>query len=175
MRLSIVEGSFFETIPKEKLIAETMKAIAREHLRNNFTPELEAIFEKINDQSIIARSRSDIATKINGMSKKASVSPRFRIMSEVATDGNPHLYPEIQERTCNLIMQVSPTRDRGDLYRQNMNKLISCVITELSALSTSQFAYDESSSKISNEAMFLEVKEIAHKRNGLHLVFQYHF
>jgi len=175
MRISIVEGSFFETIPKEKLIAETMKAIAREHLGNNFTPELEAIFEKINDQSIIARSRSDIATKINGMSKKASVSPRFRIMSEVATDGNPHLYPEIPEKTFNLILQVNPSRDKDKIYIEVREKIISSVVSELNSLMAPKFIYNKENNKISNGEIILEIKEIAHKRNGLHLVFQYHF
>lgn len=175
VKLSIIEGSFFETIPKEKLIAETMKEIAKEHLGSAYSSDLGKIFEKINDQAKIARSHSDIKTIINGNEKMASVSPRFRIMTEVTSDGNPHLYPEILERTFNLILQVSPTRQKDNSYQKMRKRLISSLLEQLNNNIKNKFKYDRKTNKISNKSITVWIKEIEHKRNGLHLVFQFKF
>ena len=62
--------------------------------------EIETSLSYITDQTIIAASQTI---------EKASVRPRLRIMAEVHTEGNPHSshYPEILERTVNLIIQAS--------------------------------------------------------------------
>lgn len=175
VKISVVEGSFFETLPKEKLIAETMKAIAREHLGKEFTFELEQVFERINDQNLIARSRSDIVGLVDGNEKKASVSPRFRIMSEVTNDGNPHQYREILDKTLNLILRVTPSRTRDEKYCEEKDRIVSAVKGYLEKVFRDNFYYDSEKEKITNDNIVLKLKEIEHRRNGIHLVFQFKY
>ena len=177
VRVSVVEGSFFETLPKEYLIGETIKAIARDHFGGELTPELEQMFERINDQSLIAKSRSDLKSTIKGIEKKASISPRFRIMSEVTSDGNPHYYQEVQVKTFNLILQVSPTRERDNKYREKREELISMMNDSLSQSTSTKITYRQENERevLESKHLNVDIKEIAHNRNGLHLVFQYKF
>lgn len=174
VRISLVEGSFFETLPRDKLIAETMKAIAKDHYGLDFTPEMGKTFERINEQYLIARSRNDITTIVDGIEKRASVSPRFRIMSEVTTDGNPHLYPEVPEKTFNLIVQISPTRNRDQDYKVKRKWLIDSIKNCLQEVLGHEIELDPISQTLIVNKFFIEIKEIVHNRNGLHLVFQFH-
>ena len=83
--------------------------------------DIEKSLSYITDQTIIAASQTI---------EKASVRPRLRIMAEVHTEGNPHSshYPEISERTVNLIIQASS-------YDQEVNELISKNISDIERLS----------------------------------------
>jgi len=108
VKVSIVDGSFFETIPKEHLIYQMLMNILRGHLEKkkieispNTIKNVEEAFSHITDQTIIAQSQTI---------EKASVKPRLRIMAEVHSEGNPHSkhYPEITEGSFNLILQSSP-------------------------------------------------------------------
>jgi hypothetical protein len=108
VKVSLVDGSFFETVPKEHLFYQMLMNVFREHLekkKKTISPEalqkVAEAFSYINDQTIIAKSQ-DI--------QKASVRPRLRIMAEVHPEGNPHgaSYPEITEGSFNLILQSSP-------------------------------------------------------------------
>lgn len=145
VKISIVDGSFFETVPKEHLIYQMFLNILRDHLKKkdiNIPSELMNEVEKslsyITDQTIIAASQTI---------EKASVRPRLRIMAEVHPEGNPHssFYPKILERTVNLIIQSS-------LYNGEIIETIS--------------------NKIPDD---ISVFTIQHKRNGEHLVFQIKF
>jgi hypothetical protein len=106
-KLSIVDGSFFETVPKEHLFYQMFLNVLRMHVDKRgvqIPPEtmkrVEEALKLINDQTIIASSQT-IA--------KASVKPRLRIMAEVDPHGNPHgeFYPEITPGSFNLILQAS--------------------------------------------------------------------
>jgi hypothetical protein len=108
VKVSLVDGSFFETIPKEHLFYQMLMNTLRAHLekkRIEIAPEalkkIEEAFSYINDQSIIAKSQTI---------EKASVKPRLRIMAEVHPEGNPHSnhYPEITNCSFNLILQSTP-------------------------------------------------------------------
>jgi len=107
VKVSIVDGSFFETIPKEHLFYQMLMNVLCEHMEKKkveFPQEtlknVEKAFSYITDQTIIAKSQ---------MIEKASVRPRLRIMAEVHPEGNPHskFYPEITEGSFNLILQSS--------------------------------------------------------------------
>ena len=107
VKLSIIDGSFFETIPKEHLIYQMFLNILRGHLERkdvqiplDLLKEIEKALSHITDQTIIASSQT-IA--------QASIRPRLRIMSEVHAEGNPHshFYPEIIEQSFNLILHES--------------------------------------------------------------------
>ena len=121
VRISIVDGSFFETVPKEHLIYQMFLNIFRNHLEKKNLKlsqeqlnDIEKSLSYITDQTIIAASQTI---------EKASVRPRLRIMAEVHTEGNPHssLYPEIPERSINLIIQASP---HEEVITESISKII---------------------------------------------------
>jgi hypothetical protein len=106
VKVSIVDGSFFETVPKEHLFYQMFMNVLRTHLEKKkikIHPETlqkaKEALSHLTDQTIIASSQ---------IIEKASVKPRLRIMAEVHPDGNPHNYPEIIEGSFNLILQSSP-------------------------------------------------------------------
>ena len=107
VKVSIVDGSFFETVSKEHLFYQMFLNVLRKHMEKKkleFPKEtlekVEKALSYITDQTIIASSQI-----IEG----ASVRPRLRIMAEVHPEGNPHstFYPEITEGSFNLILQAS--------------------------------------------------------------------
>jgi hypothetical protein len=108
VKVSIVDGSFFETVPKEHLLYQMFLNVLRAHLRKKkikFSQEtlekVEEALSHVTDQTIIASSQ---------IIERASVRPRLRIMAEVHSEGNPHstFYPTITEGSFNLILQSSP-------------------------------------------------------------------
>lgn len=107
VKVSLVDGSFFETVPKEHLYYQMLMNVLRQHLEKKkieMPPEIlknaAEAFSHITDQTIIAQSQTI---------EKASVKPRLRIMAEVHPEGDPHSanYPEITEGSFNLILQAS--------------------------------------------------------------------
>jgi len=105
VKVSIIDGAFFETVPKEHLFYQMLLNVYQRHLEKKnikITKEtLEQVKEAlahINDQTIIASSQ---------IIEKASIRPRLRIMAEVHPEGNPHstYYPEIIDDSFNLILQ----------------------------------------------------------------------
>ena len=108
VKVSIVDGSFFETVPKEHLFYQMFLNVLHAHLRKKKIKISQETLEKvedalshITDQTIIAGSQ---------IIERASVRPRLRIMAEVHPEGNPHsrFYPEITEGSFNLILQSLP-------------------------------------------------------------------
>lgn len=104
IRISIIDGSFFETVPKDHLIHQVFLQILSNHINSGqleISPEklsqVQEVLSNITDQTIIATSRI-----VNG----ASIRPRLRIMAEVHREGNPHSshYPQISEGTFNFIL-----------------------------------------------------------------------
>jgi hypothetical protein len=96
VRISLIEGSFFETVPKRELLQRVWEQIldesgVPEEQKRQLLPFLSQL-----EQTVIARSRH-----IEG----ASVKPRFRIMAEVESDANLHAYSEISRRTVNLVIK----------------------------------------------------------------------
>jgi hypothetical protein len=108
VKLSVVEGSFFETVPKEHIFHQLFLQILRNHIAKKqleipeeVLKQVESTLACITDQTIIAASRI-----IEG----ASIRPRLRVMAEVHSEGNPHSshYPEIVENSFNLILKDTP-------------------------------------------------------------------
>jgi len=111
VKISLVDGSFFETVPKDHIIYQMFLNILRSHLEKkniSIPPELLSEIEKylsyITDQTIIASSQTI---------KRASIRPRLRIMAEVHTEGNPHssFYPKIKEKSVNLVFKAFQGQD----------------------------------------------------------------
>jgi len=124
VKISIVDGSFFETVPKEHLIYQMFLNILRGHLKQknvkiseDLLKRIEESLSCITDQTIIAASQTI---------ESASVRPRLRIMAEVHTEGNPHssVYPKISERSLNLILQATG-------FDEEIKKMISREIPEV--------------------------------------------
>jgi len=115
VKVSLVDGSFFETIPKDHLIYQMFLNILQEHLdkkdikvSDEKLREFQELLSHITDQTIIASSQNI---------EKASVKPRLRIMAEVHSEGNPHSssYPKISEGSFNLITQKALfTKELGE-------------------------------------------------------------
>ena len=109
VKVSIIDGSFFETVPKEHLIYQMFLNVLHAHLKkkdikltSETLKQIEDALSHVTDQTIIASSQ---------VIEKASVRPRLRIMAEVHSEGNPHssFYPEISEGSFNLILQATPS------------------------------------------------------------------
>jgi hypothetical protein len=137
IKLSIVDGSFFETVSKEQLFQEMFMNILNKegNMPEKLIKELREYIP--SDQTIVAASQDII---------KASIKPRLRVMAEVHTEGNPHSssYPEIKEKSFNLILQESGYSD------------------QIKA---------EIESRIHGTSIDMFI--IKHKRNGNHIVFRY--
>jgi len=124
VKISVVDGSFFETVPKEHLIYQMFLNILRNHLEKKeikIPPEtltqLEKALSHVTDQTIIASSQ---------IIEKASVRPRLRIMAELHSEGNPHssFYPEVSERSLNFIVGAPA-------YKKELAVVISQKIPEI--------------------------------------------
>ena len=105
VKISLVDGSFFETVPKDHLIYQMFLNILQAHLNKKDIKiptetlgQFQELLSHITDQTIIASSQNI---------EKASVRPRLRIMAEVHSEGNPQSssYPEISEGSFNLLIQ----------------------------------------------------------------------
>ncbi len=104
-KISLVDGSFFETIPTDNLIAQTFLTILKDHhekkskkLTDKEYRYIEEILSYLDDHTLISSSKSI---------ENASVKPRLRLMAEVHPEGNPHSshYPQILDRTINFIIR----------------------------------------------------------------------
>ncbi|MEM2145515.1 MAG: hypothetical protein QW279_09145 [Candidatus Jordarchaeaceae archaeon] len=111
-KISIVDGSFFETIPKDHLLYQVFYQILHNHIKkkelkidSETLKQVEKVLSEITDQTIIASSRD-----VEG----ASIRPRLRIMAEVHSEGNPHSsnYPQISEKSLNLILKSTPQTEK---------------------------------------------------------------
>ena len=103
-KTSLIDGSFFETVPKNFLISQMFLNILEQHrvkkkldISAAKFSEIKKLLAQVTDQTIIAGSQSI---------DKASIKPRLRIMAEVNPEGNPHSqhYPQIESRTINFIL-----------------------------------------------------------------------
>ena len=108
-KVCLVHGSFFETIPVEELIKGSFDQVIADGLEEGDGQNDEGVRELINSiaprQSHFSKSRHV---------KDASVTLRFRVMTEAASESNilnSQLYPEISDNTLSL---VTPTHSSDD-------------------------------------------------------------
>jgi len=128
VKISLVDGSFFETIPKDYLIYQMFLKILQNHINKRDVKvsterltEFQELLSHITDQTIIASSQTI---------EKASVRPRLRIMAEVHSEGNPHssFYPEIRDGSFNLIIQET-------LFTKELEEKLHLEVSEAEKLS----------------------------------------
>lgn len=152
-RLSLVQGTFFETLPTPQLLGELWGQLL---VQADVPPELrQAVIEYLAHLE-----RADVAQ--TRQISRASVKPRLRIMSEIHTEGNPHTYFEVVPRSVNLILK--PPDDSSS--------------SELCDWLVEQFSLEgvhvrhENDSQLSIASLTALVKSVQHRRNGLHCVVQ---
>ena len=157
-RLSVVQGTFFETIPNQELL----KSLWKDLLKQAGVPA-EQHMEILDYLAKLERNEVAKSRRI----KRAAIKPRLRIMSEVVTDANPHKYREIGERTVNLILKAPSEGGRESLERW----ILHCFSTDnLPAKPVSDDVFvvsDDSGCQVNCRIAWVE-----HKLNGLHLVVQ---
>lgn len=145
-KITLVHGSFFETIDVKDLIAKSFNQVLQESIDRTQTvldEKTKEILETIfSEQSSFSRVRNV---------ENASVKLRFRIMTEVKAEGNilnPRKYPEILDNTLNLVFP-SPAEETDNL---NFDKM--------------RIVFGE------NIADLFHIFHIKHHFNGNFLVFQ---
>ncbi|MCS7300200.1 MAG: hypothetical protein NZ556_01405, partial [Fimbriimonadales bacterium] len=159
-RLSLVQGTFFETLPTPQLLAELWGQL---FAQANVPEELQKqVIEYLSqlDRADIAQTRQV---------ERASVKPRLRIMSEIHREGNPHTYPEVPPRSVNLILKLPEEIATFPNADERMR------LAEQWALG--QFRLDGvlisgTLLVVGTASLQMQLKEIQHRRNGLHLVVQ---
>ena len=157
VKISLAEGSFFETLPKEELLAQVWDQVLD---ASGVTPaERPHIVESLAslEQTEIARSR-----EIKG----ASIKPRLRLMAEVHQDAKLHSYAEIKPRTVNLVVKRERGLDESWLQKEFAKEGIQ---TELAVDGGAKFLLLSDGKGKTKLRYFV----ILHKRNGEHIVLQY--
>jgi hypothetical protein len=158
VRISLIEGSFFETLPKEELLAQVWEQILD---AGGVTPaDRPHIVELLAglEQTEIARSREI---------KHASIKPRLRLMAEVHPDALLHSYAEIKPRTVNVVIKRERGFDETWLQKEFTKEGIH---TEVVVDDGAKFLLlSDGKSRLR-----LRYFVILHKRNGEHIVLQYH-
>lgn len=155
-RLSLVQGTFFETLPTADLLSEVWGQLLTQA---NIPAEL----QRQVIEYLAQLERTDIAQ--TRQIPNASIKPRLRIMSEIQADGNPHTYEEIPPRSINLI--VKPPDEVVESHQAALEWLRAQLQREgVPAAATPQGV------NIGASSIPAEVKMIHHRRNGKHLVIQ---
>jgi hypothetical protein len=109
IKVVLIHGSFFETIKSTNLISQSFEQVLNERLQKK---ELK-IAKDVKNLLVDVFSEQEDFSKVRNVDK-ASVKLRFRIMTEVNSDGNilnTKKYPDIIDNTINLII---PCRNEND-------------------------------------------------------------
>lgn len=122
-KICLVHGSFFETISVEELIKGSFDQVIADGLDDVDVPvdnDVREVIDRIAPlQSHFSKSRHV---------KDASVTLRFRVMTEAATESNilnSQQYPQIKDNTINLVIPNHPADD----FAQRMNHLRQALAT----------------------------------------------
>jgi hypothetical protein len=157
-RLSVVQGTFFETIPNQELL----KSLWKDLLKQAGVPAE----QHMGILDYLARLERNEVAKSRRI-KRAAIKPRLRIMSEVVADANPHRYQEIGERTVNLILKAL-SEDSSESFVQWILHCFSADNLLAKPVSDDVFVVsDDSGCQVNCRIAWVE-----HKLNGLHLVVQ---
>lgn len=165
VRVSLVEGTFFETLPTSDLLRE----VWRQLLLESGLP-MEKTEEVVANLGSLGREEIAISRHISG----ASIKPRLRIMSEVEKEGNPHTYGEIPARTVNLVVKpavVEESSPETDWLSQSVAWFQGQVRKE--GVVVHHADHHSIVLAFGGEVIPFSIRCIHHLRNGRHLVVQY--
>lgn len=157
VKLSLVEGSFFETRPKEDVLEEVWEQVlVAAGISSDNRSQIVELLASL-EQAEIARSR-----EIKG----ASIKPRLRLMAEVHKEAKIHSYPEIHPRTVNLVIKRESGYDETWLQKEFAKE----------GYETQVWREDEQTFILLGDGRNktrLRYTVITHKRNGEHIVLQH--
>jgi flagellar hook-basal body complex protein FliE len=111
-KICLVHGSFFETISAEELISKSFAQVLNDRLEST-----ENISQEVKDTLETMFSQQEDFSKVRHV-KDASVSLRFRVMTEVNPEGNildPKLYSKIKDDTLNLVVPFHSEEERSEV------------------------------------------------------------
>lgn len=115
-KVCLVYGSFFETIGIENLISQSFYQVLEERLKESG----KEISDELKQVLISIFSQQQNFSKVRNV-EKSSVKLRFRIMTEVKTEGNilnTSKYPEIKDDTLNFILPCHNDEQERDTRRK---------------------------------------------------------
>jgi len=113
VKVCLVSGAFFETISVENLISNSFQQVLEDNLKCSnvkINQGMKDLFQKLfSEQENFSKVRTV---------EKASVKLRFRIMTEVMTEGNllnPKRYSEILDDSLNLLLPIYSNEEEKDV------------------------------------------------------------
>jgi hypothetical protein len=110
-KVCLVHGSFFETIKAEELIQKAFSQVIEERFAE-LDPEIAQELEPVLKWLLPLFSKRESFSKVRQV-ESASVSLRFRIMTEVNVEANllsSEKYPLIRDNTLNLVVPSHTTQ-----------------------------------------------------------------
>lgn len=113
-KVCLVYGSFFETISVGNLISDSFSQVLDERLREGG----QEISEGLRQTLISLFSQQQNFSRVRSVDK-ASVKLRFRIMTEVKSEGNilnTNKYPEIRDDTLNFVLPFHDEKEEKDIH-----------------------------------------------------------
>ena len=150
VKVCLVHGKFFETVPVSTLISESFGQALEERLTELGTSLSASMKEKLlnlfSEQETFSRTRSV---------ENASVRLRFRVMTEVKAGGNilnQNQYPQINDNTLNFAVPCHS----GVEQDRHIDKMT--------------VAFEQMN--VSNLLSQIEIFTLQHHFNGLFLIFQ---
>ncbi|BBM89108.1 hypothetical protein COTS27_00801 [Spirochaetota bacterium] len=145
-KVCLVHGSFFETLPIDKLIQNSLEQSLNERLH-----ELDKkLPTKWKNKFLSLFTKQENFSRVRNI-EKASVKLRFRIMTEIKAEGNilnSKTYPEILDNTLNFILPLHQSIEESNIFKK-MN-----------------FVFTQ------NQLNQFKIFKIKHLLNGYFLVFQ---
>lgn len=102
IKVTLIHGSFFETINSSELISQSFSQVLEERLQHLGID----VEQKLKDLLVSIFSEQESFSKVRNVDK-ATVKLRFRVMTEVKAEGNilnSKKYPEILDDTLNFII-----------------------------------------------------------------------
>ncbi len=168
IRLSVVQGTFFETLPTSELLTELWRQVLGESQVAEIVSE-DVLDEILRALGSLKREEVAITRHIPG----ASVKPRLRIMSEIEEEGNPHTYAEILPRSINLVVKPPAIAEQNpDWLEQASEWFAEEASKDRVNVALAIVAEGIGKMRLEQCEMSIRLLSIKHKRNGLHLVVQ---
>ena len=116
VKVCLIHGKFFETVPVSTLISESFAQALEERLNELeetlSTPVRQKLLDLLSEQQTFSKTRNV---------DDASVRLRFRIMTEVKAGANilnPNQYPQIRDNTLNFGIPCHSEADQNGLHSQ---------------------------------------------------------
>jgi hypothetical protein len=157
IRISLVEGAFFETLPTHDLLVKFWEQILS-------ATNLNAIEQARVTHSLSKLTQEEIV-KLWDI-EKASVRPQLSLVADVHQDAELHHLSDIPPRTVNLVVKQESGYDAqwfvSEFAKEGLTAQLS---TQGDESIVSVFS--------SNHRFEFRVFTLQHKRNGLHLVLQH--